>query len=216
MERFKTLKDHVYDYIAEQIRDGALLPDKRVNENVICEELNISRTPVREALIQLAAEGVLENRARKGFVIKAMSHTDIKEIYAVIGVLDGYAAKLSCDNLTEQDYADMAFYIDAMELAINSGNYEMYYKQQTTFHQLYINKCGNNTLIDTIAKTKNKLLKKTYIDDDDQTLKEVFAKTNNEHRKILELFKAKDTETLFHYIADTHWMPDYATYDMIV
>ena len=91
------------------------------------------------------------------------------------GFLDGYAAKLSCDNLTEQDYADMAFYIDAMELAINSGNYEMYYKQQTTFHQLYINKCGNNTLIDTIAKTKNKLLKKTYIDDNDQTLKEVLV-----------------------------------------
>ncbi len=216
MERFKTLKDHVYDYIAEQIRDGALLPDKRVNENVICEELNISRTPVREALIQLAAEGVLENRARKGFVIRAMSHADIKEIYAVIGVLDGYAAKLACDHLTEQDYADMAFYIDTMDLAINSGNYEMYHKQQMTFHQLYIDKCENNTLIETIAKTKNKLLKKTYIDDNDQTLKEVFSTTNQEHRKILELFKTKDKEALFNYIADTHWMPDYATYDMIV
>ena len=56
MERFKTLKDHVYEYIAEQIRAGSLLPDQRINENVICEELNISRTPVREALIQLSAE----------------------------------------------------------------------------------------------------------------------------------------------------------------
>ena len=47
MERFKTLKDHVYDYIADQIRSGSLLPGQRVNENVICENLNISRTPVR-------------------------------------------------------------------------------------------------------------------------------------------------------------------------
>ena len=130
--------------------------------------------------------------------------------------LDGYAAKMACDSLTEQDYADMAFYIDAMELAIHSGNYEMYYKQQVIFHQLYINKCANNTLIDTIAKTKNKLLKKTYIEQNNENLKEVFSMTNNEHRKILELFKEKDKETLFHYIADVHWMPDYATYDMIV
>ena len=65
------------------------------------KRLNISRTPVREALIQLTAEGVLENRARKGFVIKSISEKDVGEIYAVIGVLDGYAAKSSCDHLTK-------------------------------------------------------------------------------------------------------------------
>lgn len=90
MERFKTLKDHVYEYIAEQIRAGSLLPDQRINENVICEELNISRTPVREALIQLSAEGILENKARRGFIIRSMSEQDVRELYTVIGVLDGY------------------------------------------------------------------------------------------------------------------------------
>ena len=69
MKRLKTLKDHVYDHIADQIRIGELRPEKKINENIICQELGISRTPVREALIQLAAEGVLNNTARKGFVI---------------------------------------------------------------------------------------------------------------------------------------------------
>ena len=55
MERFKSLKDHVYEYIEEQIIKGTLLPGERINENTICEELDISRTPVREALIQLTA-----------------------------------------------------------------------------------------------------------------------------------------------------------------
>lgn len=216
MERFKTLKDHVYDYIAEQIRDGGLLPEQRVNEQVICEKLNISRTPVREALIQLAAEGVLDNKARKGFVIRSMTPSDIREIYAVIGVLDGFAAKLACSKLTKQDFADMAFYIDTMDLAISSGNYEMYYKQQIVFHQLYIDKCGNNALIDAIAKAKNKLLKKTYDEDDAQTTKNVFFETNKEHRQILELFKDGDCEGLFKYLSETHWAPSYASYDMIV
>lgn len=215
MEKFKTLKDHVYDYIADQIRDGNLLPNQRINENIICKELNISRTPVREALIQLAAEGILENKAHKGFVLRSMTPADLNEIYAVIGILDGFAAKLACNKLTKQDFADMKFYIDAMDLAIHSGNYEMYYKQQVVFHQLYIDKCGNETLIDIISKAKNKLLKKTYTEDDAQT-KNVFLETNQEHKKILELFKTKDADGLFQYLSEVHWAPAYANYDLLV
>ncbi|MGN0658192.1 MAG: GntR family transcriptional regulator [Emergencia sp.] len=215
MERFKTLKDHVYDYIAEQIRSGGLLPGQRINENVICEELNISRTPVREALIQLSAEGVLENRARKGFVIRSMSEQDVSELYAVIGVLDGYAASLACDVLTEQDYADMDFYIGTMDLAIKAGNFEMYYRQQFVFHQLYIDKCGNSALIDTIATSKNKLLKKNYSDDAGSKTREVLYATNSEHREILRLFREKDKNGLFLYLSKTHWTAAYASYDVI-
>lgn len=216
MERFKTLKDHVYEYIAEQIRAGNLLPDQRINENVICEELNISRTPVREALIQLAAEGILENKARRGFIIRSMTEQDVRELYTVIGVLDGYAAKLACDSLTEQDFADLSFYIETMDLAIKAGNFEMYHKQQVIFHQLYIDKCGNSALIDTIAKSKNKLLKKTYSEEIHKDTKDVLYATNKEHREILRLFREKDKEGLFKYLAETHWTPAYAAYDVIV
>lgn len=216
MEKFKTLKDHVYEYIADQIRDGSLLPEQRVNENVICESLNISRTPVREALIQLTAEGVLENRARKGFVIKSISEKDVGEIYAVIGVLDGYAAKSSCDHLSKQDLADMAFYIETMDLAIKAGNFEMYHKQQVAFHQTYIDQCGNDALIDSIDKLKNKLLKKSYTEDVSGSTQTVLYATNDEHREILELFKAKDKEGLFRYLSEKHWTPAYAAYDAII
>jgi len=216
MEKFKTLKDHVYDYIALLIREGRLLPDQHINENAICQELNISRTPVREALIQLAAEDVLENRARKGFAIKALSEKDVLELYAVIGVLDGFAARLACDALTEKDYKDMEFYIDSMDLAIKADNYEMYHKQQNFFHQMYIDKCGNSILIDTLSKSKNKLLKTTYFEDHNDEIKEIFLATNEEHRHILELFKAKDKDSLFKYLAETHWRGTYASYDLLI
>ena len=49
MKRFKSLKDHVYDYIETQIKEGKLSPNQRINEAVICKELNISRTPARRA-----------------------------------------------------------------------------------------------------------------------------------------------------------------------
>lgn len=216
MEKFKTLKDHVYDYIARLIREGRLLPDQHINENVICQELNISRTPVREALIQLAAEDVLENRARKGFAIKSLSEKDTRELYAVIGVLDGFAAKLACDELTEKDYKDMEFYIASMDLAIEAANYEMYHKQQNSFHQLYIDKCGNSALIDTLSRAKNKLLKETYTDHDEEEIKQVFLSTNEEHRELLRMFREKDKEGLAVYIAETHWRSTYASYDTLI
>lgn len=216
MEWFKTLKDHVYEYIAVQIRSGNMVPGERINENAICEELNISRTPVREALIQLAAEGILENRARKGFVIQPMQEEDVKEIYKVIGILDGYAAKEACSLLTKQDLADMAFYIDTIDLAINSGNFEMYFKQQETFHNLYIDKCGNRILINTIRQTRNKLFVRTYTDDPEGKTRQVLYDTNKEHREILRRFEAKDAQGLFTYLSETHWTPAYAAYDVIV
>ena len=147
MYKFLSLKDHVYNYIADEILKGNLVPEEKINENNICQELNISRTPVREALIQLASEGVLENVPRKGFIIKSVTPKEAENIYAVIGTLDGFAASLACPFLTETHIKDMEFYIDSMDLSIKSNHYEMYYKQQETFHSIYINECQNDVLI---------------------------------------------------------------------
>lgn len=215
MKQFETLKDHVYNYIESQIQSGCLHPNQRINEAVICKELSISRTPVREALIQLSAEGVLENTARKGFVLKAVNERDVVELYAVIGLLDGQAARLACPHLTAGDLKDLEFYVDAMDLAIQSGNYQMYDRHQIIFHQLYIDKCGNRTLIDTIRKVKSKLLQRTYIDDPEGKLKQVLFGTNSEHREILRLFQQEDGPGLFQYLSEVHWCPVHAPYELI-
>lgn len=216
MERFKTLKDHVYDFIAEEIREGKLLPGQRISENDICNELEISRTPVREALIQLAAEGIIENTSRKGFTIKTITVKEITKLYTVIGALDATAAKLACNNLTKQDYADMSFYIESIDLAIKSENFEMYHKQQIAFHQIYIQKCGNKTLIDFIETAKNKLISKIYTDTAEGNAVEVLLAINEEHREILKFLKAKDEEGVFKYIAERHWVPIYTNADIIL
>ena len=213
MEKYKSLKDHVYDYIAAQILEGNLKPEEKINENVICTELEISRTPVREALIQLASEGVLTNMARKGFVVKALTEKEVRELYSVIGLLDGYAAQISVDKMTEKDLANMSFYIESMDVAIRAANFEMYHVQQIAFHNVYLQKCGNGTLIETIEKMKSKLLKKSYVDDPEGNTKNILMTTNEEHREILRLFREKDGEELFRFLHNIHWKSDYAEYD---
>lgn len=215
MVQFKSLKDHVYDYIANEILIGKLHPEDKINENKICEELAISRTPVREALIQLASEGILDNVPRKGFVVKNMTKKEASELYVILGYLDGLAAKLACPNLTEKNYRDMQFYIDSMYLAIESKNYEMYLQQQRLFHQIYTDLCGNDTLIEEIGKMKNKFLKKSYADDEEGNTYRTLMDTNAEHEEILNLLKENDSDKVFHYLADVHWAPKKSDLDLI-
>lgn len=210
MYKFLSLKDHVYQYIAEQISKGELVPGKKINENEICQELSISRTPVREALIQLSSEGVLENVPRKGFIIKELKEDEARQLYEVIGLLDGLAARLACPHLSEKHLKDMAFYIDSMDLAIESDNYEMYYKQQVIFHELYTEECGNQVLINILSQLKNKFVSKTYDLSTDSEGKRILHTTNQEHRIILDLFRKKDSEGLMQYLQKTHWNPDLA------
>lgn len=213
MEKFKSLKDHVYDYIAEQILEGNLAPEEKINESVICEQLNISRTPVREALIQLASEGVLKNRARKGFVVRAMSAGEVAEYYTVIGLLDGYAARMACGKLTEKDLANMMFYVETMDVAINASNFEMYHMQQTAFHDVYIQKCENSVLIETLQNMKNKLIKKRYEDDEEGKTKEALRSANQEHREMVQMFREGKGEELFRFLSEVHWRPVTAEFD---
>lgn len=205
MEEFLTLKDHVYHYIANQIRKGNLIPGKKINENKISEELNISRTPVREALIQLSSEGLLENVPRKGFTIKHLNEDEAKEIYLILGVMDGLALSLSCPLMTEREIRDMEFYIASMDLAIETQNYAMYQKLQEDFHEVYLSLCPNKSLVNLLRQLKKKFLKESYSVGTEQGLKEVFRETNDEHRVILGLIKEQNTVELERYLREVHW-----------
>ncbi len=215
MNKFKTLKDHVYDYIAEQIALGELQPQAKINENSICEVLSISRTPVREALIQLASEGILDNVPRRGFLVKSLNQREAEELYVIVGNLEGLAATLAYPNLTEREFRDMQFYIHSMNLAIDTRNYEMYLKQQKAFHQIFIDKCGNSMLIDYLEKMMNLFLQQTYAEDQDANIQQVLRETNQEHQQILELLMAGKTDEVREYLAKVHWAPENAHFDLM-
>lgn len=210
MKKYKTLKDHVYDYIAEQILDGNLIPSQRINETAISQELSISRTPVREALIQLSCEGILDNVPRKGFLLKEVTEKEARDLYAVIGTLDGMAAQTACDILTDKDLARMDFYIQSMDLAINSDSYAMYLEQQDLFHQVYLDKCNNEVLSETISRLKSKFFTRGYSEGSQEHNKEFLSGINDEHREILRLFKERDKDGLFTYLLNVHWSPSHA------
>jgi DNA-binding GntR family transcriptional regulator len=159
---YKTLKEHVYLYLYEKINSGTIKPKEKINESQLCKDINVSRTPIREALIQLEDEGYIERLPRRGFIVKEISLGKIKEIFQILGCLEGFAASLTIDKLTDKDIEEMRALVKKMDEAIADKKVPDYFRLQRNFHNIYISVCGNNELFDLIASLKKRFVKKAY------------------------------------------------------
>ncbi|WP_338057506.1 GntR family transcriptional regulator [Shimazuella soli] len=205
IKKYQSLKDHVYNYIAQKIQNGTLLPNQKVNEASICKNLEVSRTPVREALIQLASENLLEYIPRRGFIVSDMDTKKKLDIFQVVGVLDGFAATLAVDHLTDEDIQTMEKLVAKIDIAIDRQNYADYQKYQTDFHYVYINKCDNSTLIDMLNSLQNSFIRQVYLSQDKQKLFDALKEMNHQHKQIIDFFKQADKENLEDLLRNVHW-----------
>ena len=204
MAKIKSLSEQVYDYIVYKIKIGELLFDEKINETDLIDQLGISRTPIREALIQMSSDGILENIPRKGFFVKSISNQKISEVYKIIGVLDAYAIKLAMPNITKEHLRRLSAAIEKIDLAIEKKNYELYCNWQEEFHLIYLEACGNNSLVEIIQSIERKNIRTTFYSESLDKLFIVLAKVNDEHRAILKSIEEKDSEKAAELL-NKHW-----------
>lgn len=207
-----SLKDNVYSYIARRIDTGELSAGDRVSEQTICDAMGVSRTPVREALIQLASDGYLDNLPRRGFRVRGFDRKNALEVFEVIGPLDGQAAYLACPQLDDETLSQLRFLVGSMDLAIESRLMLKYDDLQREFHSTYVQRCGNDRLIKLIHQLERCFIKRDYSTVDREEAYNLLRAANNEHRHILELFEARDASALRDYIRDVHWNTDNAEF----
>jgi DNA-binding GntR family transcriptional regulator len=215
MNNYKSLKDHVYDYISRQINNKTLKPNKKINEKKISETLNISRTPIREALIQLVNEGYLEQKPRKGFIVKEIKQESVEEVYQIIGVLEALAASLALDNFKSEDIETMKKLVEKMDIDIKYKDFKEYYDSETNFQKVYIKASRNKKLNEILESLKNFFIKKTYFDDKNNMLIEDLKEINELHKNIIKLFEEKDEKKLTHYIKNVYWNKKYSRLDSL-
>jgi DNA-binding GntR family transcriptional regulator len=212
MTKYLSLKDHVYEFISEKISDGTLAPEGKISEQLICNELNISRTPVREALIQLCTEGYIENLPRKGFIVKHIDEKRAMELYTIIGSLEGLAAFLSINQITPDEINHMKYLVSAITAALDNNYIHEYYNLQMEFHNIYIDHCCNTELINLLNKLKRNFMKKSYLENM-KNINKILKSTNDEHRIIIELFEKGNADDLQNYIMNVHWNTNSAIFD---
>lgn len=208
----RPLKDHVYEYISSRIDAGELAAGDRVSEQAICDAMGVSRTPVREALIQLASDGYLDNLPRRGFRVRGFDQQNAVEVFEIMGPLDGQAAFLACPLLTDDDLTQLKFLVGSMDLAIAGGLIRKYDDIQRDFHRTYVTRCGNERLLGMISQLERCFIKRDYAAVDQATACELLKKANAEHARILEMFEARDAPGVRDFIRDVHWNTENAQF----
>ncbi len=202
---YSSTKEQVEDEILRRIRFNIYNKDSIISEARLCEELNVSRTPVREALIHLSASNLLEKVPQKGYKIRDFDLQTKLDTYYVIAILDANAALLALDSLDENDYLSMNEFIDLMDIDIKYHKFDKYNEHQESFHHVYIDKCGNDALIKIIDQVKDSIPTYLYHSSEGERLFSVLKDLNDEHRQILELIKQKKSWELRNFLVKNHW-----------
>lgn len=143
-----TLKDRAYEYIRHKLKMCEYMPGESINEVKIMEETGIGRTPVREAVLSLKEEGLIEIRPRKGTFASPITEFQINESYQIRRLLEPAAAvkyKQRFDKGILLDY-------DALFEHLDTSDDEKYYDLDIRFHQSIINATGNPMLMDFYEK----------------------------------------------------------------
>ena len=206
--QLKSLSEQVYDYVLRQIRLGNLKGGDKVSESQIAEELHTSRTPVKEAFLALAADGVLTNGKKRGFAVKVMSEEEIGKKFHVLAYLEALAATLAMPNLCEEQYQEMELMVDRMTLALAQRDYGFYYDSQEAFHDISRAFCENEYLLEIINDLHRSLVRTTVSNSGTDELFSRLEELNGDHKEIVRLFREKDSEKLERLIMRHFYAPE--------
>jgi DNA-binding GntR family transcriptional regulator len=180
------LKDAVASVIRMLIFSGHLKPGQKIDQDKVAEDLNVSKNPVREALITLESEGLVETVARRGAFVAPLTPTDVSDHFEIFGLISAVAVTRATDKLTERDFSRLERLIQEME---QSDNPLMLEKLNFQFHQL-INKIGSSRrLISVIALLYNSIPLRFY-----EYIPSWAHEASQDHREILGALKERDAE----------------------
>ncbi|MBE0475370.1 GntR family transcriptional regulator [Rhodoferax sp.] len=128
------ISDQVCEKIEEQIATGELPPGCALDEATLAEQHGVSRTPVREALIQLAAEGLIEIRPRRGAVVTSIGPGRLLEMFEVMAELEAMCARLAARRMSDAERSALQAAHQACETARNAQDSDEYFYCNERFH----------------------------------------------------------------------------------
>jgi DNA-binding GntR family transcriptional regulator len=153
-----TSAERAFREIRERILSGALTPGVLKLESELAEELGLSRTPTREAMVRLADEGLVELRARHGMRVKAVSAEDMREIYEVLTELEAAAARrCAARGLSDEVLGRLEAAVAAMDKALARDDLRGWGEADETFHRALLDACGNSRMAATANAFSDKV-----------------------------------------------------------
>jgi DNA-binding GntR family transcriptional regulator len=193
----QTLTARVYDHLLTAICSGQLPPGEKLIIDNLARELSVSITPVREALMRLEREGLVTETPYSGMQVTQFSVEELMELFAIRGLLEGFAVKKAVAVLTDADIARIGRELEALEDATRKHDSVAFREYNTRFHDAILNRAGGRALPDLIAQftrnTERYRAAGTLLDQD------YLEASQAEHRELFKLLqerKADEAEKL--------------------
>ena len=186
---YKNLGEFAYHQLKTEILSGQYAPGSVVSELKISERLEISRTPVKNALYKLAMDGLVEVIPNKGYVVREYSIKEIIEITQAREVIEGLAAKLACERLKPDDLAYIRTLFPETEPDVPPEITEEIREDGEKLHRLLILKSGNSVIADLLSRFANQIAQTSAMV---SMLPDRKAEAYYEHIKLARALLARD------------------------
>lgn len=155
--RGNTKKDLAYEEIKRLILDGKLSGDMPISENVLANMLDISRTPVRDALRRLEMDGFVRVIPNQGVVIREVSISEVKEIYDMRIALEEFVVRELADGLSDEDFCNLEAILKKQEEACEKRDAVAFHEEDRRFHDYLMRAYGNAMITNFIAKLRDRI-----------------------------------------------------------
>ena len=186
-----TRAEELREKIEELIATGALLPGTRLDETELAERFGVSRTPIREALIQLASVGILLMRPRRGAIVPEVSPHRLVEMFEVMAELEGMCGRLAARRMSAKEHQDLIAAHRTCEAARKSEDPDAYYLQNEIFHHVLYAGSHNSFLIEQASALHRRLRPHRRLQ---LRVRDRIANSFAEHAKVVEAILAGDAE----------------------
>lgn len=187
------LHDGVFERLRQMIICCELLPGDRIPETDLGQSFGVSRTPMREALKLLAAEGLVELRPHKGAVVAKISPTEISETFALMSTPESMSGPLVCERISNIDLQNLEGIVVDMDNKLAQKVLPGFFEANAAFHKGIVTLAGNRVLSRVYDDMFDKLQRARHLVSYDQQRWEDSAV---EHRSILEALAARNGSEL--------------------
>lgn len=178
--------------IEDEVLQGLIVPGQRIDETKLAKRFSVSRTPVREAMQQLAASGLVQLRGRHGAIVAELTISDLLDAFQVVAKLEGMCAELAARRMTREQRQEMARQHESCVAMVGADDPQGFYDANKRFHEVIYAGSHNRFLQDEIRRLR--LLVAPYrraITFQPGRMRESL----DEHAAVMEAINANDGET---------------------
>jgi len=200
-----SLRKEIFDYLSSQIEKGALIPGSLINVRKLTEKLNVSRTPLREALAQLEIQGLVSILPQRGVRINVLMYEDLLDLFEIIGALESQVVLAVFHQITDKKINLMERYNRVMNQAIKEEKNRNFHETNILFHKVFLDLSANRELTTYVSNLKLRLFGFALKSYRDRFKRAIVA----EHDVLIALLREDKRQSAADYLKEVHWKFNY-------